>query len=75
MMYLKSVLAGIAGSIVAFLLLIFAVIILGITKVIGAGTPSGGIIAFIPLGTILLGFVAGFLAMFSKLRRRAATSD
>ncbi|HLQ77851.1 MAG TPA: hypothetical protein VK210_10875 [Terriglobia bacterium] len=72
MIYLKSTLAGIGGSILAIVLLVVAIIILNVTK---ASTGMGmiGISIFLPLGMMLLGFAAGFSLMFIKLNRRSTS--
>ena len=73
MIYLKCVLAGIAGSILGVLLFFIVIIIL---KVPGAATVGmTGIGAIPPLGMFVggiidgLGFGAGYYLMFRKLQR------
>jgi hypothetical protein len=74
MTYLKSVLAGIAGSILGVLLFVIIIIILNVPE--AAAAEMTGISAIPPLGLIVLGFidglgfVAGYYLMFRKLRRR-----
>ena len=75
MIYLKCVLAGIAGSVLGVLLFVIAIIILNVPGAATVGTT--GISAIPPLGLFAgglidgLGFAAGYYLMFHKLRRRA----
>jgi hypothetical protein len=75
MIYLKCVLAGIAGSILGVLLFVIAIIILKVPGAAAMGVT--GISAIPPLGLFVgglidgFGFAAGYYLMFHKLRRRA----
>jgi hypothetical protein len=75
MIYLKCVLAGIAGSVLGVLLFVIAMIILNVP---GASTVGAtGISAIPPLRLFVgglidgFGFTAGYHLMFQKLRRSA----
>ena len=62
MSYLKSILAGIGGSILALILLIVVIVILNIMKVSKDGMV--GISIIVPLVLALLGFAVGFYLVF-----------
>jgi len=74
MIYLKSILAGIAGSILMVIMFVIAVIVLNTT---GFLVQSGmvGIRIFSPLvlTIVMLGFVAGFYFVFRKSSLRIAS--
>jgi uncharacterized YccA/Bax inhibitor family protein len=71
MIYLKSILAGIAGSILVVIMFVIALIVLNTT---GFFKPDGmvGISVFSPmmLAIVAFGFVAGFYLVFRKSRLR-----
>jgi hypothetical protein len=71
MIFLKSILAGIAGSILGIVLLAIAIISSRITNESISGTIWVRILPFLPLAMTLLGFAAGFYLMFQRLSRRA----
>jgi hypothetical protein len=64
MIYLKSTLAGLGGSILALILLIAVIVILNILKVSKNGMVGIGIFGPLPLGVVILGFVLGFYLVF-----------
>jgi membrane-bound ClpP family serine protease len=71
MIYLKSVLAGIAGSILVVIMFVIVVIVLNVAGLV----PQGGMVGisvFSPLllAIVALGFVAGFYLVFRKSRLR-----
>jgi hypothetical protein len=68
MIYLKSILAGIAGSILGILLFVVTIILLNVTGAAGSGMTGIGIV--FPLGLVVLGFAGGYFLMFRRLRRR-----
>ena len=71
MIYLKSIFAGIAGSILVVIVFVVAMIVSNVT---GFFKPEGmvGISIFSPLllAIVALGFVAGFYLVFRKSRLR-----
>jgi hypothetical protein len=68
MTYLKSVLAGIAGSIVMLVLIVVAIISINITRTGQHGSMIA--ISFIyPLGLMVAGFIAGFYLMLRRSSR------
>ena len=68
MIYLKSLLAGIAGSVLALTtLLVVVIIVTRIVNISATGTVWAKIIPFLPLTTVVLGFVIGFHLMYRKL--------
>ena len=71
MIYLKSILAGIAGSILVVIVFVMAMIVSNVT---GFFKPEGlvAISVFSPLllAIVALGFVAGFYLVFRKSRLR-----
>jgi len=75
MIYLKSVLAGIAGSILAVTLLLIAIIGSRITNESISGTILAKILPFLPFGMLLLGFVVGFSFMFKRCYRPPTTGN
>jgi hypothetical protein len=74
MIYLKSVLAGIAGSVLVVIVFVMALIVSNIT---GFLKPEGmvgiNVLSPIALAIVGLGFVAGFYLVFRKSRLRIAT--
>lgn len=62
MIYLKSILSGIGGSILGLILFIVVVVILNVMKVGKDGMV--GISIIVPLGLALLGFAVGFYLVF-----------
>jgi hypothetical protein len=74
MIYLKSILAGIAGSILGVVMFVIIVIVLNATGMV----PQGGMVGISVFSPLLLarvagGFVAGFYLVFRKSRLRFAT--
>jgi hypothetical protein len=65
MIYLKSVLAGIAGSILGYGLRVIIVLSIGSNPPLGFQIISGPAIVM-----TVLGFGVGYLLLFSKLQRR-----
>jgi len=62
MIYLKSILAGLGGSVLALILLVAVFVILNVLKVFQDGMV--GISIIVPLGLALFGFAAGFYLVF-----------
>ena len=74
MVYLKCILAGIAGSIVVFVS--FIVVFIIVVKVFfpdGGGTIANPVVKFLPLASIVVGFVTGFFLMMRRSLRSAST--
>jgi hypothetical protein len=67
MVYLKSVLAGIGGSILALILLVLVVVAM---NVLNRPTSSGmvliSVVGPIPIGVAALGFILGFYLVFRR---------
>lgn len=71
MIYLKSILGGIAGSILVVIMFIIAMIILNTTGLVPQGGMVGiGVFSPLALAIVVLGFAAGFYLAFRRSRRR-----
>jgi hypothetical protein len=74
MIYLKSILAGIAGSILLVILFVIAVILLNTTGfLIQDGMVGINVFSPLVLTIVVFGFVAGFYLVFRKSRLRIAS--
>jgi hypothetical protein len=73
MIYLKSLLAGIAGSVLVVIVFVMALILSNITGFLKPERMVGiNVLSPIALAIVGLGFVAGFYLVFRKSRLRIA---
>jgi len=74
MIYLKSILAGIAGSILVIIVFVIVLIVLNTTSFFKPDGMVGiNVLSPLPLALVGLGFVAGFYLVFRKSRLRIST--